>query len=251
MDRADSFDDELAEVFIKTVQGDYSPKSCVVAAGKLTFSDRPVAWHATPNLALLSQYLRSPQKLPVAIEDWLIALFNQESAIWGGRDDRICRVKDIRRRKRGRPWNPRYPTWSSSLPSKTLQAFEVLKSSETDERECDDLTILSFVLDRSCPLSTPIREWLAELFDPDSIFDFRVKAITRRTEGSKPIGHNPDWWGREAAREVARLQQQGMSRTSATHQVAINLRKPFGTVANAVDLLPGTNPPRKKFNSAD
>ena len=246
MEKTKSVDSDLAALFITTVQGDYSPASCVVLGNKLVRSDEPVAWHAEPNLTLLSQYLRATSTLPIAIEEWLIALFNQNYATWGGRDDRICRVKEIRRRRRGRPWNERYPTWTSSLPSETLQAFQALKNSTTEVGEFDDLTILSLVLNRNGPLSAPVRKWLAETFDPDSKFDFRIKAITRRTEGSKPIGLNPIGWRHEAVREVTRLRKQGMSRKSATCEVAINLNKPFDTVAYAVDLGPDTSPPHKK-----
>jgi hypothetical protein len=239
-------DADLAGLFIKTVQGDYSLESCVVLGDKLVKSDQPVAWHAEPNLTLLSRYLRATSTLPSAIEEWLIALFNQNYATWGGRDDRICRVKEIRRRGRGRPWNARYPTWASSLPSETLQAFEGLKNSKTEEGEFDDLTIFSLVLARNRPLSSPVREWLAETFNPESEFDFRIRAVTRRMEGSKPIGPNPSGWRHDAVREVMKLRKQGMSRKSATCEVAISLNKPFDTVAYAVDLGPDTHPSRKK-----
>ena len=244
--RANSVDDDLAELFIRTVQGDYSPVSCAVLIDKLGLSDQPVARHAKPDLALLSKYLRVAPTLPLAIEEWLITLFYQDPAVWDGRDDRICRVKEIRRRRRGRPWNARCPTWASSLPLGTGQAFEALKISMPDDRQFDDLTILSLALDRNRPLSKPIRDWLAETFDPDSRSDFRIRTITRRIEGSKAIGPNPSGWAHEAAREVASLRNQGMSRKSATYDVAIRLKKPFGTVAYAVDLISDPNRSKTK-----
>ena len=246
MVRANPVDDGLAELFIKTVQGDYSPESCALVAGKLEPSNQPVAWHARPNLALLSKYLRVAPILPVAIEEWLVALFDQDYATWGGRDDRVCRVKEIRRRKRGRTRNAGFPTWASSLPSETQQAFVVRKSSMPQVGEVDDLTILSRVLDENRPLPTPICQWLADMFDPVSTFAFRIRTLTRRIEGSKPIGANPWAWGPNAARMVLRRREQGTSRKTATYDVAKELDIPFDTVAYAVDLAARTAPPPKK-----
>ena len=249
MDHANPLDEDLAGLFITTVQGDYSPESCVLLEDRLVLSDQPVARHAKPNLTLLSNYLRAAPILPIAIEEWLIALFNQDRATWDGRDDRICRVKEIRRRSRGRPRKVGYPAWAASLPLETRQTFEALKSSMPQEEDLDDLTILSFVMDRNSPLSTPVREWLAETFDPNSKSDFRIRTITRRIEGTKPIGLNPSAWRNDAAREVSTLRKNGMSRKSATYDVAIRLGKPFGTVAYAVDLATDAAAEQKKqFN---
>ena len=103
-----STDTELVKLFITTVQGDFSPESCVVVNGAIARSDSPIARATKPTLALLAQLLRSATPLPEQIETWVIELFNQQG-------NSTSRIKEIRRRNAGRPWSPRYVTWFDSL----------------------------------------------------------------------------------------------------------------------------------------
>ena len=190
--------DELAELFIATVQGDFSPDSCAVVNGALVRADKPIPRAAQPDLALLSKLLRSPSPLPERIETWVIELFNQQG-------DSGCRVKEIRRRTAGRPWAPRFASWLDSLPADILDVAMQVRSPLAKAGYISDFDALYFALVDRRPLSANARAWLADIFSSKSRFDFQVRTIVRRTRGAKPIGLNPTWFGWEAARKVEAL----------------------------------------------
>ncbi len=190
--------DELASLFITTVQGDFSPESCVLIKGALARSEKPIPRAAQPNLSLLAQLLRSTTQLPEKIETWVVELFNQQG-------NSTCRVKEIRRRKAGRPWNPRYLSWLDSLPADTREAAMSIRNALADAGCTNDFYALHLTLQNSRPLSLSQRAWLADIFAPASPFDFQVRTLVRRRRGAKPIGLNPCWFGWEAARKVEEL----------------------------------------------
>lgn len=190
--------DELAKLFITTVQGDFSPESCVLIKGALAHSEKPIPRATQPNLSLLAQLLRSTTPLPEQIETWVVELFNQQG-------DSTCRVKEIRRRKAGRPWNPRYRSWFDSLPTDTREAAMSIRNALADAGCTSDFCALHLALQNSRPLSLSQRAWLADIFAPASHFDFQVRTLVRRRRGAKPIGLNPSWFGWEAALKVEEL----------------------------------------------
>lgn len=191
-------DDELARLFITTVQGDNSPESCVVVNGVLERSPKAIARATKPNLAILEQLLRSTRPLPEQIETWMIELFNQQS-------NSTYRVKEILRRKAGRPWNPRYKTWFDSLPVETFEMARSIRSTLADAGCPDDFFAVYLAFKNCRPLSPSQRAWLTEIFAPKSQFDFQVRTIVRRIRGAKPIGLNLSWFGWEAAHKVEDL----------------------------------------------
>lgn len=72
-----------------------------------------------------------------------------------------------------------------------------------------NLKLLSQILRSSEPLPPVAREWLADLFDPDSDSDYRVETLVRRPQGAKPIGPTHNW---EAARYALDLMRSGEDR---------------------------------------
>lgn len=218
--------DELAALFITTVQGDFSPESCIVLNGALVRSDKPIARAAKPDLALLAQLLGSSAQLPEQIETWLIELFNQQGTS-------ACRAKEIRRRAAGRPWHPRFETWFDSLPAETLEIASSTKSSLRDAGYPNDFCALHISIKNSRPLSPGQRAWFTDIFDPNSLFDFQVRTIVRRVRGAKPIGLNPSWFGWEAACKVEELLEETFWE-AAIAQIAKEYGKSASYVQSAV-----------------
>ena len=229
---------EIAELFIATVQGDFSLESCAIEAGELVKSSQPIPRRSKANFALAAQILRTLAPLPDAIEQWVINLFDQRTADLYMREDWesvTYRIKEIRRRRKGRPWNPLYTDWVSSLPADTLNAVEALRSNLA-EILTDDLTALCIAFANKRPLSAADRAWLADLFDPASQFDFQINARTfvRRNRGAKAIGPNPAWFGWEASRRVADLLRDGVLWKTAIWQIAKEYCKSESHIESAV-----------------
>lgn len=220
--------EELAKLFIATAQGDVSIKSCVVQDGQLLSSEEAIGRRWGPNLAIVAQLLRATTPLPDVIEQWLVSLFDQHKTAQDGVkpwEASTCRIKEIRRRRRGRPRNPRYTHWVNSLPDATRIAVEALKSDFAEVT--DNLTMLGIALANVGPLSAENRTWLADVFDPYSTFDFQVNARTfvRRNSGTKPIGPNPNWFGWAAGAEFEKKLQNGVLWKEAKWEIAREYKK--------------------------
>jgi hypothetical protein len=230
--------EDLAELFIATVQGEFSANSCAFINAKLVRVHEPIARGAPVNLSLAASFVRHPAPLPESIEQWLISLFDQRVpdpsvTLFAGAS--ACRIREIRRRRRGRPRNPRYLDWIGSLPSGARADFEFTKS-ETPPMDYDDLTMLHLVLIRRRPLQMADRKWIADILDPASGFDFQVNTRTfvRRLRGAKPVGFDPGWYGWDAAREVEELLEQ--QRPNICWEAAIeSVRNKHGKSASQIE----------------
>lgn len=62
-----------------------------------------------------------------------------------------------------------------------------------------NLKLLSEILRSDEPLPKVAREWLADLFDPDSVSAYQVKKLSRRRRGAKPAGLSNNWDAAEYA----------------------------------------------------
>jgi len=88
--------EEIAKLFIATVQGDISTRSCVVQHGQLVGSNEPIGRGSGRNLAIVAQLLRGPAPLPALIEQWLVSLFDQHKTGSNDADPweaSTCRIK--------------------------------------------------------------------------------------------------------------------------------------------------------------
>lgn len=74
------------------------------------------------------------------------------------------------------------------------------------KRAKPNLKLLSQILRSDEPLPMIAREWLADLFDPDSGSEFRVKEISRRARGPGRTSHCHDW---DAAAYAERRMEEG------------------------------------------
>lgn len=67
-----------------------------------------------------------------------------------------------------------------------------------------NLKFLSEILRSDEPLPPIAREWLASLFDPDSVSEYRVETLIRRPVGAKPAGLTHNWDAARYALELMR-----------------------------------------------
>jgi len=72
-----------------------------------------------------------------------------------------------------------------------------------------NLKLLSEILRSEEPLPKVARDWLADLFDPDSGSDYYIDTLIRRPHGAKPAGHTHNW---EPARYALELMRWGEDR---------------------------------------
>jgi hypothetical protein len=67
-----------------------------------------------------------------------------------------------------------------------------------------NLKFLSEVLRSKEPLPPIARAWLADLFDPDSVSDYHVETLVRRSVGAKAAGRTHNWDAASYALELMR-----------------------------------------------
>lgn len=93
------------------------------------------------------------------------------------------------------------------------------------KRTTPNLKLLSQILRSEEPLPEIAREWLADLFDPDGVSEFRVKALSRRARGPGRTSHCHDWdaaaYAERRIEEGARADDPGASSRPDKYEDAV------------------------------
>ncbi len=94
--------------------------------------------------------------------------------------------------------------WENGSP--VFCAYPIKKGSEPN------LLLLSEMLRSQIPIPNEIRNWLADMLDPNADSDFQFKKLSKRRRGAKVAGPTANW---EAAEFVLRRMENNDTRQQA------------------------------------